>query len=335
MDTVKAPLDRVVDYATASSLGFTPAMIATQLRNLAWQRLEPGVFLIGGTSGDEEAFLTQVRARIMRFAPYAVASHRSAAMLHELDDATMDHTEITVPPNQGCRSEGVYRSRTLVGGDVQMRKGIPVTNKARTLVDLARLLSVDELEVALESALRGTDPRRPDLWNEPLLADLERRSQQAQPGTATLRAVLSRRPNGTRPTGSAAETTLVQALRRAGLPDLTRQPTVRIVRRTGWRGSGRTIVELFPDLGDLGRGLLVETDGIEAHTGASALERDLARQNQLAGVFEILRFTGTQVFRDPVAVTERIAESLGRLSPTRLHQRSDVRFTEFGVDIIG
>ena len=323
-------LNNIVTVQQLHSRGYTAALIERSVRKGELINLAKSIYASREPLPGLETFVADLGTLLLRCGPNAVASHRSAALLHGFDDATKDFIEVTAEATRGCRIPGVTRSATIRSGDRVVLWGIPCTSVPRTLLDLAQVLNLDQLEMVVESALRGPDSFRPDEWNEDLLGELLARIDLgASKGISSLRAVLARRPKNTRPTGSAIETLLVQAVRKSGGTDLDRQLTVRII---GPRGN--VIRTLYPDFGELDCGLIVEADGVDAHTGPKSLERDLARQNELVGVFSILRFPGTLITANPTKVAGDIAHARRTLPRHRLQNRPDIRFTPFGVDII-
>jgi very-short-patch-repair endonuclease len=126
-------------------------------------------------------------------------------------------------------------------------EGVRCVDALQTLVDLAETMDDDRWEQALESALRKRLIKISDL--EAALPDLGR---ARTPGTARIRRVLARRPQGAPPTESLLETLMVQLVRRAGLPDPVRQREIY-----DEDGSFVARVDLcWPDVG-----LFVELDG--------------------------------------------------------------------------
>lgn len=323
-------LNNIVTIEQLHAQGYTAALIERSVRKGKLVNLAKSIYATREPLPGFETFVADLGTLLLRCGPNALASHRSAALLHGFDDATKEFIEVTAEATRGCRIPGVTRSSTIRAGDRVVLGGIPCTAVPRTLLDLAQVLNLDQLEMAVESALRGPDSFRPDAWNADLLGELLAQIDLgARKGISSLRAVLARRPTNTRPTGSAIETLLVQAVRNSGGNDLDRQLTVRII---GPRGN--VIRTLYPDFGELDCGLVVEADGEDAHTGPKSLERDLARQNELMGVFTILRFTGSLITANPAKVARDIAHARKTLPRQRLQSRRDIRFTPFGIDIL-
>lgn len=87
--------------------------------------------------------------------PDAMASHRTAAVLWDLEGFQPGRIELTVQHGDWRdRDIVVHQTKDLVGGDYDERYGIPCTSLIRTLVDLPA--------VAWEDAVRtGARPRMP------------------------------------------------------------------------------------------------------------------------------------------------------------------------------
>ncbi len=100
----------------------------------------------------------------------AVVSHRDAAIIHGLDlldGPAMDHVTVSRPSNAArCRTErpGIRVCRSSLPADqVTVRRGIPVTSVARTVVDVARTTSFRSGVVTADSALRDRRTSRAEI----------------------------------------------------------------------------------------------------------------------------------------------------------------------------
>jgi hypothetical protein len=93
-------------------------------------------------------------AAVLACGPGAVLSHRSAAALLELRDWGATKIEVTVPRRSSRRHEGiaVHRSTTLTAQDITVVNNIPCTSIARTLLDLAEVVTHRQLERAFDQA---------------------------------------------------------------------------------------------------------------------------------------------------------------------------------------
>jgi hypothetical protein len=298
------------------------------------RRIVSGVLLPvhAGVFACDSTWESQLAAHLLRGGRLSAASHRAAARLHGFDGFTnpidpsapagnLPDLDITVPKASTFRSAPAVRSTSLDEGDVVRIGSFRVTSVVRTLMDLGRFLTVDQLEIATESAFRGSDPRRPDLWNESVLDELVARMALLPRGLgiANMRDALARRPVGARPTGSYVETVGLQGLRLAGLGmQVLRQPTVQIFDpKLGIDG------RWFPDVFDVGGGLDTEYDGEEGHASLEGRRRDAKRDRTLGNYFRVARYTGADVLADPRGVGASIA--------TIVHERRETTWQTAGV----
>jgi hypothetical protein len=160
----------------------------------------------------------------------------------------------------------VHESKALDPLDITVVDGIPVTTVARTLFDLGAEYRIGFVELAVENALRRGLVTLPELD-----ATVRRLSRPGRPGGVTLRRLVAARYSAPKPTESDMETLLLQALRKAGLPEPVRQHEV-------WDG-GRLVgrVDLaYPDAR-----VAIEYDSDEHHSGRWARRRDRARRQEL------------------------------------------------------
>jgi very-short-patch-repair endonuclease len=280
--------------------GQTAWQIERSIRIGEIERTGPGTFAYPGVA-ETEKWLQDLSVLLHRCGPKAVASHRSAARLHGLDGDWGDALDVLAPPTGGVRQINVFRSRTLLEEHATTVDGFRTTTIERTLVDLGRFLNADQLEMALESALRG-DPRDPHVWNRERLVLLDAWSLSPRIiGHVVLRQALRLRALNAVPTASGAETLMLQILRSLGL-DLAvlRQPLVDVFASDGRRISG------YPDFLFSQIGLAIEVDGKAWHTSESQVHRDNRRENILGAGLRILRYTGTEIRQSPGAVANEI-----------------------------
>jgi very-short-patch-repair endonuclease len=164
------------------------------------------------------------------------------------------------------------RGGGLVGADVTTHWGIPVTTPLRTLLDLSRRLSLDDLDAAVSEAL----VRR--------LVTLEAPRGRA---TGRLRTLLETAA----PTRSRLERALRRLLREHGLP----QPV-----------SNGFVAGCEVDLHWPGHRLIVELDGYGTHGHQRAFESDRVRdQRPLVAGRPVARVTHEQLHRQPTATAAR------------------------------
>lgn len=276
----------VVSPAQLRTIGLTGSATAHRIATGRLHRFVAGSLLVGHTVAPPLAAET---AALLMCAPDPVLSHASAAALagiHEVGDLV--HVTIGRSGSSARSGVEIHRVSRLDPRDRTVLSGLPATTPARTLVDLASMLSEDELDTALERA-RATRIVRP----AEIAAALKR--ARCRRGTGVLRRLLESRPTLTR---SQAERRLLDLVRRAGLP---RPATnVRI---------GRYEVDaLWRE-----QRLVVEVDGFAYHAGREAFERDRRRDADLhAAGYRVLRVTWRRITGEPEAVVATIAQALAR-----------------------
>lgn len=200
-------------------------------------------------------------AAVLACGPGALLSHRTAGALWGLL-GTPGRIEVTVPRSSGPRKGlVVHRSRVIHVDDRAVVNAIPATSVARTLVDLADVLS----ERRLADAVHESEVLR--LFDLTAVgAALERLA--GRPGRHRLRRVLaaySERPD----TKSKAERRFLGILARQGLPaPLANAPV-----------GGYTLDCFWPHAA-----LAVEVDGAGAHNTRRAFQRDRERDRRLGTI---------------------------------------------------
>jgi len=138
-------------------------------------------------------------------------SRRSASALWQLSSDDGAETDVTTA-RRGHRRPGIRTHfAQLPTDEITSRKGIPVTTVARTLLDLAAVLSRREVERAMHEA----EVRR--LWDVTGLHALIER-YPARRGTRTLRAIIADQTFGGAITRSELELCFVAFLSDHGFP---------------------------------------------------------------------------------------------------------------------
>jgi putative AbiEi antitoxin of type IV toxin-antitoxin system/uncharacterized protein DUF559 len=275
--------------------GLTASAVRNRVQAGRLTRLHRGVYAVG------HAPLTgygRTMAAVLAYGPRAAASHRTAAGVQGLRPDNRAATEISLPLQSARSRPGItaHASPTLRARDVTKRHGIPCTSVARTLLDLADVVSRRQLERAVQQAevLRVFD-----------LAELEDVLLHAngRRGAAVLRGVLAELTDEPGITVSGLEDAFLALCRDAGLP----APAVN-----EWIS-----VDAGPPLkADFlwrAQRLIVEVDGWTSHGTRSGFESDRRRdQRARRAGWDTLRFTRRQVLRDRPWVVETTAGMLAR-----------------------
>jgi very-short-patch-repair endonuclease/predicted transcriptional regulator of viral defense system len=268
--------------------GVDRGAIAHRLAHSRLHRVHRGVYLVGHGLAPP---LARESAAVLACGEGAVLSHLAAATLFGIlqhDDPEIDVTVV------GCRKQRagirVHSVRSLDPRHVTRRRGLPVTAPARTMLDLAEVVSPRELERAMEEAMRMR------LVHERIVRDVLARSPGRR-GAAVLAALLDAAAGPTF-TRSEAEERLLALVREAQLP-----PPELNVRLGGhevdflWRGVG----------------LVVEVDGYAYHSTRASFERDRLRDAALqARGLKVTRVTWRQIVGEPHALVARLARALSR-----------------------
>jgi hypothetical protein len=186
--------------------GLTPEELRTRLQSGRLLREYPGVYRVGHRAPSVEA---RYLAAVWACGEGALLCGRSAAyLLGLLAGGVAPPPEVVARGERRIEGVNTRRSRGLSPGDALVWRGVPVTSVARTMADLASVLSLDALARAFhEAGIRhGTTPDQVE-------AVLERRPSSR--GAGDLRAVM----HGDVPvTLSVLERGFLRLLKAAGLP---------------------------------------------------------------------------------------------------------------------
>ena len=256
--------------------GVTRRMLQRRVRIGRLTACGPDLFLVGGATLTWEATLLGL---VLSAGKGAVVSHRAAAALWGFDGFRRGTPELTVPRGRRYRRPLaiVHESTDLDRCGVRRRSGLPVTDPARTLLDLARRTPDHRLTLAIESARRMGWTS----WSE-LIATLAKHARCGRPGIRRLRRVIAAGVHREEITDSDFELLVLSLLVEHGLPE-------PVIHHDVVDATGRHLAEIdlaYPELK-----IAIELDGGD-HQRREVFERDRPRQNNL--VLEgwiVLRFT--------------------------------------------
>lgn len=264
----------VASDAQLRGLGVTRSALRHRLAQGTWTRAARSVIRLTSAPVTWES---QVAAHVLAAGAGAVASHRTAAAIWQLDGQGQDHIELTVPTPHRYRATGVvtHHSTDLDRIRPLRRAGILVTPVERTILDLGAVATRRHVEIAADDARR----RRLTTWQR-LLDTLVVHARRGRDGVGHFRAILDDHFGETAVTGSAFERLVFSALVEAGLPRPVLQHEVRAGDRT------YRIDLAYPDAR-----LAIELDG-SVHLERKVWEADHCRQNALVLLgWTVLRFT--------------------------------------------
>jgi hypothetical protein len=274
--------DELITIGQLRKLGLSSGAVARLVRSRLLTPIYRGVYtVVPGPISDERRILAACLA-----APGAVVSHQSAAAHWHLRRAPRGSLDVTVLAPRQVRLAGVRVHRVLSLDEqdaVLYANGLRITTPARTLFDLAAIVSPDVLASAMQDALN----RR--LCSPWALTEVgERMMRQGRAGTGLFRQLIASRPATIPAVGSDAELLLAEALEASGMPPLTRQFEVPL--------PGAFTVRL--DLAVPADRFGIEVDDPEWHANDVALQRDHGRDLMLrAEDWDIVRVTTGDVYQ--------------------------------------
>jgi very-short-patch-repair endonuclease len=269
------------------ALGFSSREIAVRVKKARLHRVYRGVYAVGHAALSRDG---RDMAAVLACGPGAVLSHWSAAARWEL---LRPHGGPFVIARRRCVIKGihVYVAMTLEPRDQLVRDRIPITSVPRTLLDLAAVAPLRQLQRAANQAARKGRLNRDAVYEL-----LERHPRRR--GTKALRAVIAAVDPQTRRSRSDLETAFLALCRRYGIE----KPVV----------NGK-VAGVEVDMHWPGTGLIVELDGYEYHRTPAAFEADRRRDAQLklAG-YQVLRVGDRWLEEDPADVAATVKGLLRR-----------------------
>ncbi len=267
----------VVSRRQLVAAGVTDRVIDHRIGVRRLRRVHAGVYAAGGS---ELTPPPRHLAAVLACGAGALLSHRSAAALWDLRPAAAESTDVTIPRGGGRRQAGivVHTTRSLAPADCSTCGGVPCTSPARTLLDLAAVVSPRSLARALEQSVILR------LFDRNALGDVLARANGRR-GAGTLRRLLDVVDDVPPPSRSELERRFLDLLRDAALPMAVVNGSV----------AGYEVDFHWP-----AARLVVETDGRATHDNVLAFERDRARDLdlELAG-WRVVRISWRQLHDHP------------------------------------
>src|SRR3954470_1835955 len=258
---------------------------------VALGRLHPmyrGVYAVGHTALRSEAWWL---AATLAAGPGAALSYRSAAELWGVRNGSRARIDVSVPRHRRSTSRLEVHVVEMQCDEVTVEDGIRVTTPARTLLDLATVVSPQHLKAAFDEA----EVRR---LTSPTSLDALVARYPGRRGTRAISELLARH----RAIGAAIPTSVLER-RLLTVLDANGLPRPHINRRSDNGELDATWHE---------QRLIVECDGFATHGTREAFERDRAKDRalQVAG-WRVVRLTWRQLTDDPETVAAHLRALLG------------------------
>ena len=277
----------LIHRPAALEAGVSHSALTRRVRAGVLDQIGPDIYRV---AGGIETWEQRALCACWRVGRDALVSHRAGALAWRLDGYPSAPLEVLT--HRWTRRPGhagiiVHEAGDILAEDRAVRSGIPVTSAVRTVLDLAAVSPSHRVEQAMEDGLRRRLFTSQQLGER--FASFDRRGKR---GIAILRPLVLERAGSYVPTGSHFELRMTKLIRKAGLPEPTRQHRVDL-------DGTRVYLDLsWPDIL-----LFVECDGIFDHSTSIQLRWDDDRQNELVlrGWMPI-RVTWHRMVREPDAV---------------------------------
>ena len=285
----------VFSRAQALDGGMTRTVIDRKVANNEWESPLHGVYQAISSPRDSRSMIRAVSLWL----PDAVASHLTAAHLHELDVKLPNRLEFTSQTSiRAPKGVKLYR-RCLADHHVVQVDGVRVTTLPRMMLDLAAAWpSVGE--TLLDQALRNRRLGLADL--EEVLAHCGR----GVPGSTRFRAWVALRQGDGGRAESWLERRFLALFRRAGLPRPELQYNLII--------DGR---RMRLDMAYPRQQVCIEIDGFAHHGGRKAWARDADRRNRLVRAGWVPFQATAEHLQAPDSLVEAVRDALSpRRHPT-------------------
>lgn len=279
------------------------------------ERVERGVYAVDGLPPDPNR---EILATILATHGLVGVSHLAAARRLEIPGYRLAPQELSVERGVRLRRAGIriHESTDLHRCRLVEIDGVPVTDAARTLLDLARYVGPKRLARNMEAC------RRMGLvdWPE-LIRTLVAHARRGRPGIRRFREVLAANCHRDTITDSDLELMVLALLLEHGLPE-------PVLHHQIWDGD-RFVAEV--DLAYPERRIAMECDG-DIHLEKDVHERDLPRQNDLILLgWTVLRFTSDRYRFKPDTIVRDARAALRTSSPATC----DTHNTHADLDVAG
>ena len=276
----------------------TERQLEQRVKAKAWEPLLTGVYRI---SGSPRSWHQDLKALALWAGRDYAFSHETAAALHgfqrfkseKLVLSVARHLRAPVIPNRG----GVVLHRVEPFGpkDRCTVQGLRVSSPTRTLLELGRGTTDDDLRATVDEALR-----RKLTTVEKLAVALRRQPKTRPRGFSFLRALVHEYEGGDGPCESELESLVLELILQSGLPRPDRQKSINVA------GRFRRLDFFFEHFG-----VVLEADGYAWHSSTVAFEKDRERRNSLiARGFVVRQWTWKALHERPEALVQELVAVL-------------------------
>jgi len=251
----------LITAGQAQAAGLSARQTALRVERSEWLRLRAGVFQHASSPPSwRQRLLAETLGR------QAIASHRAAAALWELEVYRQPPVEVTSPYALNSAGETrVHVSTQWDCRDETLRHGIACTGVNRTILDCGAVAGIGRVERLAEAAIRK------DLtsWDS-LRTTLVRDARKGRDGCGTLRQLLEDRSTKATVPLSDFSRRVVHLLVDAGVPEPILEYPIHDRR-------GMHLLQV--DLAWPTQKRAWELDGLQWHFGRSDVERDRRKRN--------------------------------------------------------
>jgi Transcriptional regulator, AbiEi antitoxin len=257
----------LVTHQQALACGMTAETVRHRVETGAWSEIRRGVYIVGGAPPTWEQTLLAVT---LPFEDCWIDLGTAARLWDMRHAPEVDAIEVLRPYGRYRRLDGViaHRSRIIVPSDVTHHRGIPVTSRARTIVDCSARLDVAQTGKLIDDAMR-VDKRT----LEEVRACFVRLSSGGRRRRRSIRSALMFRIPGYDPGESDLELVALRTIIAAGLPIPVQQHRIVL------NGKRCRIDLAYPDLK-----IAIELQSWSWHGGRESFDDDKARMSDLTAI---------------------------------------------------
>ena len=279
-------------------LGCPAGIIRSRTRTGRWIRRTAGVYSLVGAP---DTWRQRLWIAHLDVGPRSMVSHESAAQLHGLGGVARQQIVLSSDRRQGHDRAGLtlHRPTDLLPVDRTTVDSLPVTNVARTIVDLSAVISAPRLSIALQDAVAG------NLTSFASVGDLMLRvSRRGKPGMTRLAGALDQLGGNSAVPRSELERRLDNVLDGVGAAFTGEYPLPS-------DGS----MEGFVDRVNLRSKVIVEGDGRRWHARLQTMAKDRQRDRVAAAQgFLTVRVMWEDLVNDPGGVASDVRATIAQRS---------------------